>query len=125
MQISTQGGSVLELGFEGMGIYMAVGNPAWQTLQLGRAYYLSIEFRHQSPWLVSANVLTARSEENELVFRLDEKPAFQVLRQFTTEPSVVFYYKGRVVTSVPLGGSREAAKAMSTCESTHGAPIQK
>lgn len=120
----THDGSFLRLGFAGRGLYVSIGNPAWQSLHIGGTYDLSMRFTGQSAWPVSGQVLAQPGIGKVLLVRFDEEPAFRLLRQFTTQPKLTFFYRDKLVVAVPLTESQPAAKALFDCESTFAPPIR-
>ena len=121
---STQDGSLFRLGFAGRGIYISIGNPAWQSVQIGSTYALSVKFGDKSPWAVRAQAIASADGGKVLLTRFDEQSAFQILAQFAEQGNVLVYYKDKLVISVPLVESRAAATAMFDCESKFAPPIR-
>lgn len=120
----TQDGSLFRLGFSGRGVYIAIGNRAWQSLRIGGTYDLSMRFSGDKPWSLRAQVLARIDVGKILLVHFAEEPASQLLRQLTTQPNVVFYYKDRPVASVPLAASQAAAQSLFDCEGTFAPPIR-
>jgi hypothetical protein len=112
---STEDGSSFRLGFAWKGVYILLANDAWQSLRTGGEYELHMTFGRTAPSPINAQVLAFKNKRKALLVRFDEQSALQFIRQFSSQSEVVFSYKGRTVTSIPLSKGREAAQAMFDC----------
>jgi hypothetical protein len=93
--------------------YVMIGNEAWQSIEVGKEYKLSLEFDGETPW---AGTFRATSMGDVTVlFNSFDKPEF--LREVAAKQKLTIYYDDKVVTTLPLTGSYAAVQSLIECQS--------
>jgi hypothetical protein len=111
---SYQRGEVVRIGFDrqSQNGYLMLGNPAWQSIEAGKVYRLTLKFGDQNPWEGDASAM-AMGTGNFLYLKFQDA---NVLKEFAVQPTLLVTYKDRMVADLPLTGTVEAVNALAQCQ---------
>jgi hypothetical protein len=109
-------GTVIRVGIDQQNRngYVLVGNDAWRSLQVGNRYELALQFDGDAPWRGRATARTIGS--GRMVFLHLPFERAQFLVDFARRQTLTILYNGRVVTQLPLIGTRAATQELFRCQ---------
>jgi hypothetical protein len=93
--------------------YVMIGNEAWQSIEAGKEYKLSLEFNDETPWIGTFRAITMG--DVTVLFNPFNKPEF--LREVGAKQKLTILYDDKVVTTLPLTGSYAAVQSLIECQS--------
>jgi hypothetical protein len=91
-----------------MGAYIILGNGAWRSLENGKQYVLTMQFDEEVPWKGPA-----LATDMGLVIKFSKA---NFLVEFARKQNLSIWYGNRLVTRLPLTGSKDATNEMVVCQ---------
>lgn len=111
-------GTIIRLGFyfsqESKGIYLALGNRKWKSLEPGKDYPIQIQFDRNPVWNATASVVNSSGTNFLTVYTTNTNFA----NEFSRKLGMRVTFNGQQVAGLKLKGSARAIGEMLRCQET-------
>ena len=117
-----EGGTGFRLGLNANdnSIYMIVGDPNWQSIEMGKVYSVEIVFGDETPWTADALGMSFDPPEDQpfllIGVETDRDSMITFMREFMQESSFQLYYNDNSILALQLTGSYKAGMKLFECQ---------
>jgi len=110
-------GTAFRIGFDRTNAngYVMFGNLAWQSLEAGKEYSITLQFDDEPSWQGTATAVHIGADSAVFLAAPFNKPSIMV--EFMRKQALKIFYRGNLVTSLSLRGSYAAIQELLNCQS--------